>query len=183
VIGGNCRRSTLSLETRGVKLMAPVPQGIPPLRIPAVYWNDLTDLLPLALACFLLVRRNCRDWPDVCRQARRDDSDANQENLALAASNLFAGLGGGFPVTVVLAVARQRRGRCAHTALHRLAQSSFCSCALSLASFERLTATGPRRRGLVAIAGPAQLSTLKELWRSDRSELWWRISTRRQADV
>src|SRR6267378_949662 len=50
----NETNSMLSLETRGVNLIGSVPQGIPPLRIPAVQWHDLNELLPLALACFLL---------------------------------------------------------------------------------------------------------------------------------
>src|SRR4030095_11886953 len=54
VTGGIIAASTLSLETRGVKLIGAVPQGIPPLRVPALYWPDLNELLPLALACFLL---------------------------------------------------------------------------------------------------------------------------------
>src|SRR5262249_7206824 len=54
VIGGIIAASTLSLETRGVKLIGAVPQGIPPLKVPALYWRDLNELLPLALACFLL---------------------------------------------------------------------------------------------------------------------------------
>src|SRR5215471_4599797 len=41
VIGGIVAASMLSLETRGVKLIGTVPQGIPPLRVPTVYWNDL----------------------------------------------------------------------------------------------------------------------------------------------
>src|SRR5206468_9194683 len=45
VIGGIVAASMLSLETRGVKMIGTVPQGIPPLRVPAVYWNDLNDLL------------------------------------------------------------------------------------------------------------------------------------------
>jgi MFS superfamily sulfate permease-like transporter len=40
--------SAFSLETPGVKLIGAVPQGIPALRMPAVYWNDLNELLPLA---------------------------------------------------------------------------------------------------------------------------------------
>src|SRR5213596_1052927 len=40
VIGGIIAASTLSLETRGVKMIGTVPQGIPPLGVPAVYWND-----------------------------------------------------------------------------------------------------------------------------------------------
>src|SRR5207244_9281240 len=54
VIGGIVAASALSLETRGVKLIGAVPQGIPPFRLPAVYWQDLNQLLPLAFACFLL---------------------------------------------------------------------------------------------------------------------------------
>src|SRR6476659_2675440 len=54
VIGGIVAALTFSLETHGVKLIGAVPQGLPPLRLPAVYWDDLNELLPLALACFLL---------------------------------------------------------------------------------------------------------------------------------
>jgi MFS superfamily sulfate permease-like transporter len=54
VIEGIVAASILSLETRGVKLSGAVPQGIPPLKVPALYWRDLNELLPLALACFLL---------------------------------------------------------------------------------------------------------------------------------
>src|SRR5438309_4351874 len=99
VIGGIIAASALSLETRGVKLIGTVPQGIPPFRLPAVHWNDLNELLPLALACFLLgaVETAAIGRMFVAKHGGR--FDANQENLALAASNLVAGLGGGFPVS------------------------------------------------------------------------------------
>src|SRR6266849_9004354 len=54
VIGGIVAASALSLGERGVKLLGNVPQGLPPIGLPAVYWHDLNELLPLALACFLL---------------------------------------------------------------------------------------------------------------------------------
>src|SRR5204862_6256462 len=44
VIGGIIAATTLSLETRGVKLIGAVPQGIPPLKVPTLYWRDLTEL-------------------------------------------------------------------------------------------------------------------------------------------
>src|SRR6266496_1773924 len=99
VIGGITAASVLSLETHGVKLIGAVPQGIPPFRLPAVHWNDLNELLPLALACFLLgaVETAAIGRMFVAKHGGR--FDANQENLALAASNLVAGLGGGFPVS------------------------------------------------------------------------------------
>src|SRR6185503_6890577 len=54
VLGGILASSWLGLEARGVKLLGEVPQGLPPLGLPAIHWADLNKLLPLAFACFLL---------------------------------------------------------------------------------------------------------------------------------
>ncbi|HEV3098569.1 MAG TPA: SulP family inorganic anion transporter, partial [Candidatus Udaeobacter sp.] len=83
VVGGIIVASTLSLEARGVKLIGTVPQGLPPLRLPAVYWHDLNELLPLALACFLLgaVETAAIGRMFVAKHGGR--FDANQENLRL----------------------------------------------------------------------------------------------------
>jgi MFS superfamily sulfate permease-like transporter len=99
VIGGIIAASTLSLETHGVKLIGAVPQGIPPLKVPPLSWRDLNELLPLALACFLLGAVETAAIGRMFAAKHGGRFDANQENLALAASNLFAGLGGGFPVS------------------------------------------------------------------------------------
>ena len=44
----------LGLEAHGVDLLGEVPQGLPAIGLPAVGWNDVDQLLALALACFLL---------------------------------------------------------------------------------------------------------------------------------
>src|SRR4051812_31590774 len=54
VIGGIVAGSILALESRGVKMLGDVPRGLPRPTLPAVGWGDLNDLLPLAMACFLL---------------------------------------------------------------------------------------------------------------------------------
>src|SRR5438128_1509976 len=54
VIGGIIAASALSLEARGVKLIGTVPQGLPPLKVPPLYWRDLNQLLPLSLPSYLL---------------------------------------------------------------------------------------------------------------------------------
>src|SRR5437773_3436317 len=46
VVGGIVAASLFSLDSHGVKLIGAVPQGIPPLRLPAVHWNDLNQVLP-----------------------------------------------------------------------------------------------------------------------------------------
>src|SRR3954463_10216301 len=54
VVGGIMVASILNVGQYGVKLLGEVPQGLPPIGAPAVQWNDINELLPLALACFLL---------------------------------------------------------------------------------------------------------------------------------
>ena len=54
VVGGILASGWLGLEARGVKLLGEVPQGLPAFGLPPIHWADWDELLPLALACFLL---------------------------------------------------------------------------------------------------------------------------------
>src|SRR5262249_10879046 len=54
LVGGIAVASLAHLDGRGVKLLGEVPQGLPPINLPAVHWSELNDLLPLAVACFML---------------------------------------------------------------------------------------------------------------------------------
>ena len=172
VIGGIFAASTFSLETHGVKLIGAVPQGIPPLRVPAVHWNDLKDLLPLALACFLLgaVETAAIGRMFVAKHGGR--FDANQENLALAASNLFAGLGSGLPVSGGTSQSLVNEEAGARTPLSTALAAVFILIVVLF--FSHLLSALPQpvlaAVVLVAIAGLLKLSTLKELWSIDRSE-------------
>jgi SulP family sulfate permease len=172
VIGGIVAASAFSLETRGVKLIGTVPQGIPPLRVPAVYWNDLNDLLPLALACFLLGAVETAAIGRMFAAKHGGRFDANQENLALAASNLFAGLGGGFPVSGGTSQSLVNEEGGARTPLSIALAAVFILMVVLF--FSHLLSALPQpvlaAVVLAAIAGLLKLSTLKELWSSDRSE-------------
>src|SRR5204862_5186141 len=52
-VGGIVFATLVRVDTHGVKLLGEVPQGLPPVSIPAVHWSDLNHLLPLSLACFM----------------------------------------------------------------------------------------------------------------------------------
>jgi SulP family sulfate permease len=99
VIGSIVAAAWTGLDARGVKLLGEVPQGLPALAFPAIHWSDINELLPLALACFLLgaVETAAIGRMFGAKHGRRLDS--NQEFLALGASNLAAAVGGGFPVS------------------------------------------------------------------------------------
>src|SRR6266480_4330758 len=172
VIGGIIAASALPLETHGVKLIGVVPQGLPPLKVPPLYWRDLNQLLPLAFACFLLGAVETAAIGRMFAAKHGGRFDANQENLALAASNLFAGLGGGLPVSggTSQSLVNEEGGAktpfsTALAAVFILVVVLFFSHLLSALPQPVLAAVV-----LVAIAGLLNLSTLKELWFNDRSE-------------
>jgi len=172
VIGGIIAASTFALEAHGVKLIGAVPQGIPPLRLPAISWHDLNQLLPLAFACFLLgsVETAAIGRMFVAKHGGR--FDANQENLALAASNLVAGLGGGFPVSGGTSQSLVNEEGGARTPLSTALAAVFILVVVLF--FSHLLSALPQpvlaAVVLVAVAGLLNVSTLKELWRSDRTE-------------
>jgi len=172
VIGGIVAASMLSLETHGVKLIGAVPQGIPPLKLPPVQWRDLNNLLALAFACFLLgvVETAAIGRMFVAKHGGR--FDANQENLALAASNLVAGLGGGFPVSGGTSQSLVNEESGAQTPLSDALAAILILIVVLF--FSHLLSALPQpvlaAVVLVAVAGLFKLSTLKQLWRSDRQE-------------
>ena len=172
VIGGIVAASALSLETRGVKLIGAVPQGIPPLRLPAISWHDLNQLLPLALACFLLGAVETAAIGRMFAAKHGGRFDANQENLALATSNLFAGLGGGFPVSGGTSQSLVNEEGGARTPLSTALAAVFILAVVLF--FSHLLSALPQPAlaavVLVAIAGLLKLSTLQELWSNDRPE-------------
>ena len=172
VIGGIVAASVFSLDAHGVKLIGAVPQGIPPLRLPAVYWQDLNQLLPLAFACFLLgaVETAAVGRMFVAKHGGR--FDANQETLALAASNLAAGLGGGLPVSGGTSQSLVNEEGGARTPLSTVLAAVFILVVVLF--FSHLLSALPQpvlaAVVLAAVAGLLNLSGLKELWLNDRSE-------------
>jgi high affinity sulfate transporter 1 len=172
VIVGIIAASTLSLETRGVKLIGTVPQGLPPLGLPAVYWHDLNELLPLALACFLLGAVETAAIGRMFAAKHGGRFDANQENLALAVSNLVAGVGSGFPVSGGTSQSLVNEEGGAKTPLSTALSAVFILVVVLF--FSHLLSALPQpvlaAVVLVAVASLLNLSTLNQLWHNDRPE-------------
>jgi MFS superfamily sulfate permease-like transporter len=162
----------LGLEARGVSLLGEVPRGLPALGLPAIHWADLNELLPLALACFMLgaVETSAIGRMFAAKHGRR--FDANQEFLALAASNLATGLGQGFPVSGGMSQSVVNEGGGARTPLSSaIAAGIILVVILFLSSLLRaLPQPVLAAIVLVAVAGLFKVEALKELWRGDRAE-------------
>jgi SulP family sulfate permease len=90
------------LEGRGVHIVGDIPAGLPPLKIPDIGLADFQDLLPGALGLALVAY--AESIAPARSFAARDkyEVDANQELLALGASNIGVGLSQGFAVDASL---------------------------------------------------------------------------------
>lgn len=172
VIGGILAASLVNLESLGVKLLGDVPQGLPMPGLPAVHWRDLNQLLPLALACFVLGAVETAAIGRMFTAKHGGRFDANQELLALAASNLAAGLGRSFPVSGGMSQSLVNESAGARTPLSGLISAGIILLITLFLSSLLHDLPQPVLAAiiLVAVAGLFKLEALKRLWRYYRSE-------------
>ena len=173
VIGGIVASRWLGLEARGVKLLGTVPQGLPGvIGIPRAQWADLNDLLPLAFACFLLGAVETAAIGRMFTAKHGGRLDANQEFLALAAANLAAGLGSGFPVSGGMSQSLVNEGGGARTPLSGAFAAGIILVVVLF--FSHLLAALPQpvlaAVVLVAVTGLFKVSTLRHLRHTNRTE-------------
>jgi high affinity sulfate transporter 1 len=172
VVGGIVASGLLGLDARGVKLLGEVPQGLPAIGLPAIHWTDVNELLPLAFACFLLGAVETAAIGRTFAAKHGGRLDANQEFLALAASNLAAGLGRGFPVSGGMSQSLVNEGGGARTPLSGAIAAGIMLVVVLF--FTHLLRDLPQpvlaAVVLVAVAGLFKVSALEQLWRGDRPE-------------
>ena len=88
----------LGLDSFGIRLVGTLPQGLPPLALPAVGAADLADLLPTALACLLLSYSESISVARSFAQKHGYEINPAQELTAIGSANVAASLFRGFPV-------------------------------------------------------------------------------------
>ena len=178
VAGGILASGWLGLEARGVKLLGNVPEGLPPIGLPALQWSDWDELLPLAFACFLLAAVETAALGRMFTAKHGGRLDANQEFLALGVANLAAGLGHGFPISGGMSQSLVNEGAGARTPLSGAFASGIILIVVLF--FSHLLAALPQpvlaAVVLVAVAGLFKVSALKHLWSSDRTEFFVAIA-------
>jgi MFS superfamily sulfate permease-like transporter len=140
--------------------------------LPAIDWNDLLDLLPLALACFLLGAVETAAIGRAFAAKHGGRLDANREFLALAAANLAAGLGRGFPVSGGMSQSLVNEAGGAKTPLSGAIAAVIILVVVLF--FSNLLSALPQpvlaAIVLVAVTGLFNVSTLNRLRRSNRAE-------------
>src|SRR5215469_3545316 len=172
VIGGIAAATFANFSAHGVKLLGEVPSGLPVPSLPAVHWEDLVDLLPLGLACFLLGAVETAAIGRMFAEKHGYRLDSNQEFLALAAANLASGVGYGFPVSGGMSQSLVNESGGARTPLSGLLCAIFI--ALVAVFFSELLRNLPQpvlaAIVLMAITGLLKVKELRHLWQVHRGE-------------
>ncbi|MGY1705588.1 SulP family inorganic anion transporter [Geodermatophilus sp. SYSU D00697] len=91
--------SAFGLGQRGVSLVGVLPEGFPPLTVPAVAWSDVAPLVAGALAIALVSLADTISTASSFAERTGQEVRGNQEMVGIGAANLAAGLFQGFPVS------------------------------------------------------------------------------------
>jgi high affinity sulfate transporter 1 len=172
VVGGIAAAGLLGLDARGVKMLGEVPQGLPGIGLPAVQRDDLNELLPLAMACFLLGAVETSAIGRMFASKHGGRLDANQEFLALAGANLAAGLGSGLPVSGGMSQSLVNESGGARTPLSGLVSALLILVVVMFLSGMLRDLPQPVLAAIVlmAVLGLIKIDALKHLWKTDKNE-------------
>ncbi len=174
VIGGIVAASVVDLDALGVKLLGEVPRGIPLPGAPAIAWSDLRELLPLALACFMLAAVETAAIGRMFAEKHGYRLDSNQELLGLAAANLASGFGHGFPISGGMSQSLVNESGGARTPLSGLIASGLIMVVAVFFSDLLRNLPQPVLAAVVlmAVASLVKLEELRHLLRHHRNEFF-----------
>lgn len=172
VIGGVLAGRFLGLGDAGIALLGAVPSGLPTPAIPWVGWDQVAALAPAAGIIALISFMEA--FSSSLAVARRGEAiDADQELVALGASNIAAGLVRGYPIAGGLSRSAVNAQAGARTPMSGVVTAGLV--ALTLTVFAPLLQTLPRAVLsaiiVVAVAGLVDVGFVRELWRSRPREL------------
>ncbi len=172
VVAGIAVASFIDLGALGVKLLGEVPRGLPMPSLPAVGLHDVRELLPLALACFLLGAVETAAIGRMFAEKHGYRLDSNQEILALAGANLASGLGQGFPISGGMSQSLVNESGGARTPISGLIAAGIIL--LVALFFTDLLRNLPQpvlaAIVLMAVASLVKVKVLKRLWQVHRGE-------------
>ena len=172
VVAAIAMASFVDLSKYGVKLLGQVPSGIPLPGLPTVSWEEVNDLVPLALAAFLLGAVETVAIGRMFAEKHGYRLNTNQEFLALAGANLATGLGRGFPVSGGMSQSLVNEGASARTPLSGLVAAGIVL--LVAAFFSGLLQNLPQpvlaAVVLMAVVSLFKVSELRHLWKLHRVE-------------
>jgi len=154
----------------GVKVVGDIPKGFPPFTLPNFDLNSIQLLGTSALAISLVGFMEAFSVGQFLASKKRKKVEANQELIALGASNITASFTGGYPVTGGLSRSVVNFSAGANTGLASVITALFLMLTVVLFTplFYYLPQTSLAAIILVAVGNLLDFSTLKRLWQYNK---------------
>ena len=168
----------LGLEARGVATLGPLAGAAPRLSLPAISWDDVRIVAPLAVLIALVVMvqtaATTRSFPNGA-----DGPDVNRDFIGVGAANAFSGLIGAFPVdasppsTAVVAEAGCR------SQLAGLLSAAAALCVLLFASGALAHLPSAALAGVLLFVAMrlVRVGVMRDVWRRSRAEFLLILAT------
>lgn len=157
-------------QSFGVKIVGEIPKGFPPLTLPNLDLNHLQLLGTSALAISFVGFMEAFSVGQFLASKQRKKVEANQELIALGASNITASFTGGYPITGGLSRSVVNYSAGANTGLASVITAVFLMLTVLVLTplFYYLPQTSLAAIILVAVGNLLDFSTLKRLWQYDK---------------
>ncbi|MCV2485534.1 SulP family inorganic anion transporter [Flavobacterium sp. SH_e] len=164
--------SATSLKDAGFKIVGVIPTGLPEFHLPALRVRDGEEVLPLAMACFLLSYIESVSAGRTLAQKNGYVINPRQELLALGVANAAVALGQGYPVAGGLSQSAVNNSAGAKTPLSLLfASATIACCLLFLTGYlQNLPTVILASIVLVAIRGLFDFKEMQHLYKIDKQE-------------
>jgi sulfate permease, SulP family len=98
VIAAIAVMTVFGLSETSIKIVGDLPSGLPQMGLPNIHASDISALIPVALACFVLAYGETISVARSFAQKHGYEINPEQELTALGAANIAAGMAHGFPV-------------------------------------------------------------------------------------
>ena len=172
VVAGILATRVLGLEAAGVALLGQVPQGLPALGLPDLTRADISVLMPIAIAAFVLGAVETFAIGRMFGEKHGHRIDANQELFALGAANLMAAVGRGFPVSGGMSQSLVNESGHARTPISGLVAAAFTLVVALFASGLLRNLPQPVLAAIVlaAVMRLIDIAALRHIWQFSRAE-------------
>jgi high affinity sulfate transporter 1 len=167
--------AALDLGARyGVKVLGPLPQGLPALSIPWIGYGDLTSVLAGGCAIALISFADTSVLSRTYAARLGDKVDPNQEMIGLGAANLATGFFQGFPISSSSSRTPVAEAAGARTQLTSVVGALAIALVLMVAPnlLQHLPNAALAAVVIAAAIGLIEVSDLKRIWRIQRWEFW-----------
>jgi len=178
VVGATAVVGALGLGTRyGVKVLGPLPQGLPAFFIPWIGYNDLVPVLLGGCAIALVSFADTSVLSRTYAARLGDNVDPNQEMTGLGVANLATGFFQGFPISSSSSRTPVAEAAGARTQLTSVVGALAIAFLLLLAPnlLQHLPNAALAAVVIAAAIGLIEVADLKRIYRIQRWEFWLTI--------